>query len=407
MITPRVQTGLEHCLAAPPAELRGTSFGLLMNQASIDWRHRYACDLMAARFPGQLRAIFSPQHGLWGEQQANMVESPHGTYPPLGLPVFSLYSETRRPTRDMFAGLDALVIDLQDVGTRIYTFVWTMLECLHACAEAGIAVVVLDRPNPLGGQIVEGPVLDPDFRSFVGNAAIPMRHALTLGELARLFVAEMRIDCDLHIVPMQGWRREMFFADTGLPWVAPSPNMPRLETTLVYPGQVLLEGCTLSEGRGTTLPFEQAGTPGLDPWRLVAELQRHPHPGLELCPIRFRPTFDKHAGRSCGGVALHVTDARSVRSVEFTLSLLDAARRLDPNGFSWLPPPYEYERVRPPIDILFGSDRLRRRFESPTPLTEAERQPLAECNAAAWQARTEVHRQYDTEQQRVPRGETD
>lgn len=362
-----------------------------MNQASVDAQHRYACDLLAARLPGQLRAIFSPQHGLWGEQQANMVESPHGAYPPLGLPVYSLYSETRRPTPDMLHGLDSLVIDLQDVGTRIYTFVWTMLECLHACADAGLAAVVLDRPNPLGGEIIEGPLLDPDFRSFVGNALIPMRHALTMGELARLFHAEQSIDCELHVVPMQGWRREMFFADTGLPWVAPSPNMPRLETTLVYPGQVLLEGCTLSEGRGTTLPFEVTGAPGLDPFRLVAEMQRIEHPGLVLRPVRFRPTFDKYAGQSCGGVALHVTDSRAVRSLRTTLSLIAAARTLDPPSCQWLPPPYEYETVRPPIDILFGSDRLRQCFASAAPLTDDESADLSRCNDAAWREQTRPH----------------
>jgi uncharacterized protein YbbC (DUF1343 family) len=197
----RVRLGLECCLAEASAVLRGAKFGLLMNQASVDGSFRYACDLLAARFPGQLVSLFSPQHGLWCEQQANMIESTHDRYPPLGLPVHSLYSETRCPTPEMLAGLDVLVIDLQDVGTRIYTFIWTMLECLRACADAGVAVVVLDRPNPLGGDIVEGPLFDSGYESFVGNATIPMRHGLTIGELARLFNVEQQIGADLHVVP--------------------------------------------------------------------------------------------------------------------------------------------------------------------------------------------------------------
>jgi uncharacterized protein YbbC (DUF1343 family) len=368
--------------------MRSGRLGLLMNQASVDARCRYACDLLAERFPGRLNAIFSPQHGLWGEQQANMVESAHGVYPPLGLPVYSLYSNTRRPTPEMLADIDCLVIDLQDVGTRIYTFVWTVRECLIACAEAGIPVVLLDRPNPLGGEVVEGPLLDPAYRSFVGNHPIPMRHGLTLGELARLMNDEDRLDCDLNIVPMRGWRRDRQGSDALPLWVATSPNMQRLETAIVYPGQVLLEGTSLSEGRGTTLPFELAGAPGIDPWELVREMSRFDHPGLALRPVRFQPTFDKHAGESCGGVALHVTDAAAVRSVRTTLVLIDAARRVCAGGFHWLPPPYEYETIRPPIDILFGSDRLRRRLESPAPLTDADIDGLLSFDAAAWRERT-------------------
>jgi uncharacterized protein YbbC (DUF1343 family) len=384
-----IQLGLERCLQDPPAPLRGGRFGLLMNQASVDAGLRYACDLLAARWPGRLQAIFSPQHGLWGEQQANMIETGHGEYAPLGVPVYSLYSETRRPTQEMLAGLDCFVIDLQDVGTRIYTFVWTVLECLRACAEVGLPVVLLDRPNPLGGETVEGPLLDPAFRSFVGNAVIPMRHALTLGELARLLNAEESIGCDLHVVPMQGWRRSMYWEDVQRPWVLASPNMQRVETTLVYPGQVLLEGTNLSEGRGTTLPFEVAGAPGLDPWELVREMSRVGHPGMMLRPVRFQPTFDKHRGHSCGGVALHVVEPRAVRSVTTTLVLIDACRRLLGEDFQWLPPPYEYETVKPPIDILFGSDQLRERLKAPRALNESDLQALLAFDVDAWKERTQ------------------
>ena len=324
-----------------------------------------------------------------------MIESPHGEYPPLGIPVYSLYAESRRPTPEMLRGLDCLLVDLQDVGTRIYTFIWTMLECLRACADANVAVIILDRPNPLGGAIIEGPLLEPEYRSFVGNAPLPMRHGLTIGELASLFVSEDRINCNLHVVRLAGWQRDMLFADTGLPWTAPSPNMPRLETTLVYPGQVLLEGTTLSEGRGTTLPFEIAGAPGIDPWEFTREAGRHEHPGVTLRPIRFTPTFDKHRGQSCGGVALQLVDPRRVRSVRLTLALLDAARRLAPRQFQWLPPPYEYEFHKPPIDILYGSDRLRRRFHSPHPLSANDLAELTHCDLAAWRERTRPHRLYD------------
>jgi uncharacterized protein YbbC (DUF1343 family) len=361
MIEPTVQIGLEHCLADPPAALRGR-FGLLMNQASVDGRFRYACDLLAERFPGRLAAIFSPQHGLWGEQQANMIESPHGHYVPLGVPVYSLYSQTRRPTAEMLRGLDCLVVDLQDVGTRVYTLAWTVQECLIACAEAGIGVVVLDRPNPLGGVIVEGPLLEDGYQSFVGGATIPLRHGLTLGELARLMNDEQRIDAPLDVVPLTGWRREMLFNQTGRQWVTPSPNMPRFETALLYPGQVLLEGTNLSEGRGTTLPFEVVGAPFVDPQRLMDELANEPQPGLALRPVRFVPTFDKWHGESCGGVAIHVDEPAAVRSVATTLGILAAVMRLWPREFMWQPPPYEYEFEKVPIDILFGSGKLRERL---------------------------------------------
>src|SRR5262245_13031749 len=208
---PAVQIGLERCLEELPEVLRGAKFGLLMNQASVDRTFRYACDLLAERLPGQLAVIFSPQHGLWCEEQANMIESPHTRYEPLGVPVYSLYSETRQPTREMLAGLDCLVIDLQDVGTRVYTFIWTVHQCLIACAEAGTAVVILDRPNPIGGAVAEGPLLEPGYESFVGGASIPLRHGLTLGELAQLVNAEQKIGSNLQIMPMQGWRRDMMY----------------------------------------------------------------------------------------------------------------------------------------------------------------------------------------------------
>jgi uncharacterized protein YbbC (DUF1343 family) len=354
-----IQLGLERCLADPPPVLRGGRLGLLMNQASVDGSFRYACDLLAERFSGQLACLFSPQHGLWCEQQANMIESPHATYEPLGIPVYSLYSQTRQPTGEMLAGLDCLVVDLQDVGTRVYTFAWTIVNCLQACAAAGIPVIILDRPNPLGGQVVEGPLLEAGFESFVGGASIPLRHGLTLGELARLMNHEQQIGARLEVVPMSGWRREMLFDDTGRTWVLPSPNMPRVTTALLYPGQVLLEGTNLSEGRGTTLPFEVVGTPFIDPHLLVDDLGALQLPGVAIRSVRFVPTFDKWQGQRCGGIAIHVVEPWAVRSVELTLHILHAVISRWPDGFQWLPPPYEYEHEKMPIDILFGSARLR------------------------------------------------
>lgn len=389
-----MRVGLEVCLDQPPEALCEGRFGLLMNQASVDWRLRYACDVLAERFPGRLTAIFTPQHGLWGEQQANMIESPHGRYEPLGVPVYSLYSETRRPTAEMLTAIDCLVVDLQDVGTRVYTFVWTLLECLRACSDANKPVVVLDRPNPIGGTVVEGPLLETDFRSFVGGASISLRHGLTLGELALLLNDEERIGANVEVVQMDGWRREMLFADTGRSWILPSPNMPRVQTTLLYPGQVLLEGTNLSEGRGTTLPFEVVGAPFIEPDVFVKELRQFNHPGLALRPVRFVPTFDKWQGQSCGGVALHVVDPAAVRSVATTVAILACASRLYPREFAWLPPPYEYEYQRQPIDILFGSSRLRERLADSALMTSQDAFQLTDADHSIWQARIREHLLY-------------
>lgn len=396
-----LQIGLQRCVAQPPAVLRGR-LGLLMNQASVDCHLRYACDLLAEGMAGSrsatrpfaeqkatLAAIFSPQHGLWGTEQANMIESPHGWYEPLGVPVYSLYSQTRRPTAEMLRGLDCLAIDLQDVGTRVYTFAWTVQQCLVACAEHGVPVVVLDRPNPLGGIVAEGPLLQAGFESFVGGAAIPLRHGLTLGELALLINAEQQIGASLEVVPMAGWRRDMLWS--GQPWVPPSPNMPRIETALLYPGQVLLEGTNLSEGRGTTTPFEVVGAPFIDPHALAAELADLNPPGIRIRPIRFVPTFDKWQGQQCGGVYLHVTDPAAVRSVALTIGLLAAVRKLYPGHFAFLPPPYEYERQKMPIDILYGSPGLREALLSEAALTQATIEELAGLDEAAWWQRVQPY----------------
>jgi uncharacterized protein YbbC (DUF1343 family) len=374
--------GLENCVADRPSLLDGARFGLLMNRASVDRQLRLSCDSLAEVYPQQMVALFTPQHGLWGDAQANMIESGHGRHPDLDVPIYSLYSETRRPTKQMLADLDCLVIDLQDAGTRVYTFIWTLLECLKACADAGVSVLVLDRPNPIGGTIIEGPLLDVDYRSFVGGASIPMRHGLTIGEVARLLNLEHRIDTDLQVVPMTKWSPEQNFAALKRAWIPPSPNLPRLESTLVYPGQVLLEGTNVSEGRGTTTPFEIVGAPYIDAHVLHHAMTSLDLPGVRFLPVQFRPTFDKWAGELCGGVSLHVTDETRFRAYRTTVSLLATLQAQWQEDFRWLDPPYEYETEKPPIDIISGSDDLRRKLST----SNVDR--LCHLDLQQWQQRT-------------------
>jgi len=342
--------------------LRGRTIGLVCHPASIDAAFRHVIERAEA---GGVRvgAIFGPQHGFRSDVQENMIESPHGQDPRRRVPVYSLYSETREPTAAMLEGLDALVIDLQDVGTRIYTYIYTMANCLAAAGRLGLPVVVCDRPNPIGGSAVEGPMLTRGFESFVGLFPIPMRHGCTMGELASLFNGEFDLHAKLEVVTMHGWSRSQYGDETGLPWVPPSPNIPTVDTTVVYPGTVLLEGTNISEGRGTTRPFELVGAPWADPERVAADLNARELPGVHFRPALFEPTFHKHAKVSCGGCQIHVTDRRTFRSVETGLAVIDAFRAADPARFAWRDPPYEYESMKPPIDILYGSADLRIRLD--------------------------------------------
>jgi uncharacterized protein YbbC (DUF1343 family) len=368
-----VAFGLEVCCDDPPDVLcAARRFGLLANQASVDRAFRHAPDVLAARFPGKQAALFGPQHGLWSTEQDNMVETAHGVHPRLGVPVHSLYSAVRRPTQQMLADLDLLVVDLQDVGTRVYTYLWTLTHCLEACAQAGIPVLVLDRPNPVGGERAEGPLLDLEWRSFVGRAAIPMRHGLTLGELARYCNDAMGLGADVHVLPMRGWRRSMLWQDTGRAWVPPSPNLPRPESALVYPGQVLLEGTNLSEGRGTTTPFEQCGAPFVDPWQLLSFLSSRDLRGAALRPVHFEPVFQKWRGERCGGVFVHVADAAAFAPYRTTLALLRAVHELWPERFAWTGPPYEYETEKRPIDILAGGVHARAFVDGALPWSQLD-----------------------------------
>ena len=367
MNRPRVLPGLDVLLggggeSARPhgeiARLGHARLGLIVHPASVTSDLVFAAD--AVRDAGfDLRALFGPQHGARGEKQDNMIESDHYTDPVTGLPVHSLYGEVRKPTTEMLHGLDVLLFDLQDVGVRVYTFMWTMALAMEACAEAGVRLVVLDRPNPIGGTRREGPVLREAYRSFVGLHPVPLRHGLTCGEMARWLNDARGIGCDLTVIPCNGWRREMSWRDTGLPWVMPSPNLPTPDSCVVYPGMVLIEGTNLSEGRGTTRPFELFGAPWLDPIALVARLSSARLPGVVFRPCHFEPTFQKHAGALCGGAQLHVTDADTFEPVRTAVQILVAARALAPQDFAWLRPPYEYEETHPPIDILWGSPALR------------------------------------------------
>lgn len=364
--------------------LRGQRIGIVCNPASIDAAFRHIVDRLAAVDGVTLAAIFGPQHGFRADVQDNMIESPHARDLRRRVPVYSLYSETREPTADMLRGLDALVIDLQDVGTRVYTFIYTMANCLRGAARHGVPVVVCDRPNPIGGEAVEGPVLDAACASFVGQFPIPLRHGMTIGELARLFNEHFGLGARLEVVAMGGWRRPMYHDATGLPWVMPSPNVPTLDSAIVYPGMVLVEGTNLSEGRGTTRPFELCGAPWIDGEALAAGLNAAQLPGVHFRPVVFEPTFQKHALEACGGCQMHVTDRGRFRPVEAGVAVIDAIRRAAPERFAWRDPPYEYETVKMPIDMLYGSDQLRRQLEDGRPAAEI---------AAGWTARVDAFRE--------------
>jgi uncharacterized protein YbbC (DUF1343 family) len=368
-----VEVGLE-ALARDPFRWvsRETRAGLLYNPASVTAGFRSARDVVACALGKRLVALFGPQHGIGADVQDNMVESGHGIDPRLNIPVWSLYSDTRKPTPAMLEGLDVLLVDLQDVGTRVFTFVWTLRLAMAACGEAGVRVIVLDRPNPLGAA-VEGNRLRPEWASFVGMEPLPMRHGRTLGELAGWFRDVRGVGCEVDVVPVNGWRRGELWPDTGRPWVMPSPNMPAFDTALVFPGAVLLEGTNASEGRGTTRPFEIVGGPWVDSEELAADLNAGYLPGAAFRPVTFRPTFQKWAGRTCGGVQCHVTDPEAFRPYRTGLAVLQAFwRRYREQGFAWREPPYEYETGRAPIHLLLGNERVREGIEQGADLEELE-----------------------------------
>jgi len=354
-----VRVGIEGLLEHYRSLITGKRAALVSNPASIDRAFRHSADVLLEAPDVEIVALFGPQHGFRSDLQDNMIETPHSRDERRRLPIYSLYSETREPTADMLRSVDVLVIDLQDVGTRVYTYIYTMANCMRAAARHGVDVVVCDRPNPVGGVAVEGPTLRPECISFVGQFPIPLRHGMTIGEIARLFNDAFSIGARLDVVPLGGWKREMYFDETGLPWVIPSPNLPTLDSAVVYPGAVLFEGTQLSEGRGTTRPFELIGAPWIDAEALADAMTRRGLPGVYFRSVYFEPTFQKHAQQTCGGCQLHVTDRQTFQPVRVAVELLAEFKRQSPGMFAWRNPPYEYEHEKWPIDILYGSDLLR------------------------------------------------
>lgn len=363
---PSVRTGLDVIRARSFEPLRGLRIGLVTHPAAVASDLRHIQDLLASASNVQLAALFGPEHGFFAEAQ-DLIGVTDTRETGSGLRVQSLYGDSYdslKPSSEQLRGLDALVIDLQDVGSRYYTFVSTMFFCLKAATENKLLAVVLDRPNPIGGEVVEGPVLRPRFASYVGLEPVCTRHGMTMGELARWYRKQHDLAGEFLLVPCEGLRRNMYFEDTGLPWVLPSPNMPTVDTAVVYPGQCLIEGTNLSEGRGTTRPFELSGAPWIDAHRLAHRLADEKLPGVVWRPVYFRPTFQKFAGKNCGGVQMHVTDRSAFQSVRSSLALLAAMRDLAGVHFDWRRETYEFVSDRLAIDLLFGNDRERLALEA-------------------------------------------
>jgi uncharacterized protein YbbC (DUF1343 family) len=375
-----VVPGIEVLVDERSAICRGRRVGVLCHPASVTPGLTHTVDrlLSAGIRPARL---FGPEHGVRGEAQ-DMVGVEGHRDPRTGIPVTSLYGSTfdsLSPPPESLADIDLLLVDLQDIGSRYYTYVWTMALAMIAAARAGVKVVVLDRPNPLGGLEIEGGEVDPGAESFVGLGSIPVRHGMTIGELARLLAAGIPwggerfarpIDCELEVIPMVGWRRRDCFDETGLPWVMPSPNMPTLATAFVYPGLCLIEGTNVSEGRGTTRPFEIIGAPFVDGYRLAERLADYDLPGVHFRPLSFRPTFHKFAGKSCGGIQLHVTDRNTFRPYRTGVAIVRELWTAGGDAFAWRTEPYEFVSHRPAIDLLAGGDGVRLGIERADPPEE-------------------------------------
>jgi uncharacterized protein YbbC (DUF1343 family) len=360
----RTILGLERLLEDRLELLRGARVGLVCNQASVDHSLRHAADLFHERTEFRLTALFGPQHGIRGDVQDNMIETAHAFDRATGIPIYSLYSETREPTEQMLEGVDTLVFDMQDVGCRIYTFIYTLANCMRAAQKYSKRVIVCDRPNPITGVHVAGNVLEPEYASFVGQFPLPTRHGMTVGELARMFRGHYGIECELEVVAMQGWGREQWMDETDAPWVLPSPNMPTLETATVFPGTVHLEGTQLSEGRGTTRPFELIGAPYIEAQEYARRLTAYGFPGVHFRPCGFQPTFQKHARQTCGGVQIHVTGREEFEPVIVGIAAVKVAYELYREHFRWKEPPYEYVYDKNPFDVIAGTGSLRAGIEA-------------------------------------------
>ena len=373
----KIALGIEVLTGERSQSLSGVRTGLICHPASIDHDFRHSADLLSQHSGVTLTALFGPQHGIRGETQDNMIEWEGFRDARTGVMAYSLYGEVRKPTAQMLSDVDALVFDVQDVGTRVYTFIYTMALAMQSAKELGKRFIVCDRPNPIGGVGIEGNILEVGHESFVGMFPIPMRHGMTVGELARMFNEEFGIGCELEVIPMQGYKREFWFDDTDARWVLPSPNIPVLETAVVYPGMVFVEGTKFSEGRGTTRPFEITGAPYADSYELAEHLNNHHLSGVHFRPHSFKPTFQKHVAQLCHGVQLHVTDRDVFKPVIAGVALIKAMHDLWPEGFKWQTPPYEYVYDRLPFDVIAGTTKLREQIEGGASLEDI---------AASWQA---------------------
>ncbi len=366
-----VRFGLDIFLEKFPSRLRGKRLGVVCHAASISRSYSHILDALFQHPDARLSAVYGPQHGLFGQTQDNMIEwEGGGTHPRYKIPIFSLYGSSRKPTPDMLSNVDALVVDLQDVGARPYTYLWTLKLCMETCEEHGIELWVLDRPNPIAAVSEDGPLLDNSFHSFVGGAPVPLCHRMTIGEIAVLLQGLYYKRTNLNVVWMQEWWRDSLWSETGLPWVLPSPNMPTLDTAIVYPGMVLLEATNVSEGRGTTRPFELFGAPFIEPRELLKRLHTMPLSGCVLREHNFIPTFQKWAGSYCGGLQIHVTAPRVYRPVTTASFILAGIRELWPKKFSFNEPPYEYETEKMPFDILSGDESLRTAIDTGESIAE-------------------------------------
>lgn len=377
----RIQSGLDVLLSGNLKKLKEARVGILSHQASVDARLRHIISLLHARMV-RITALFAPEHGLWGTAQ-DQVPIDSQDEPTLKAPIFSLYGDRRAPAAEALAGIDVLVCDLQDVGSRYYTFIWTMALAMQACARHRKKFIVLDRPNPINGLQMEGPILDLHYASFVGLYPIPVRHGMTIGEIALWLNDRFDLGADLEVIRMRGWKRRMYFEETGLPWVLPSPNMPTVDTAVVYPGGCLIEGTNLSEGRGTTHPFEILGAPYVNPEQLAGLLNKDGLPGVTFRACRFEPTFHKFQGQSCGGIQLHVRDRTAFKPFSTALTLIQLCFDLYQPLFAWRNPPYEYEKEKLPFDILCGTDAIRKAIESGRPVRDLEKAWQSDVTAFA------------------------
>ena len=355
--------GINHILAQPDKYLKGKTVGLIVNHTSLASDYKHSIEHFKSHPSFKLNALFAPEHGLYGIAQ-DMIEIENEIDPVSGLTISSLYGkteETLQPNADALSEVDNLIFDIQDVGARYYTFIYTMAKCMVICKEADTRMIVCDRPNPINGINLEGNLVQEGFRSFVGQYSLPNRHGMTVGELALYFNHEIEIGCELKVVPMTQWNREQWFDETGLPWVVPSPNMPTLDTAIVYPGMCLIEGTQLSEGRGTTHPFENFGAPYIDPYKLVKKMENDLEklPGVLFRPHFFQPMFQKYESEVCGGLQIHVTNRNQFKPLLTTLALIRAIVELYPNDFKWRTEPYEFVSDRLAIDLLYGNTHLR------------------------------------------------